>query len=219
MIAIYTSMQFVICLEINNCKGPQRLHQPALMKHKEEEGHSQAAASLPAKPTVERTGQGEVVCFKLKDAPGRNWCNETSQGKRKRPPKKCRRKVARKAEARGEPRNMPNIFERKPKKFIADFSTLREEVCAVLAEQSDPGVYTFVDKGVKGANRRLSASCKPAACEGCTVVLWAFLSLSGEKVQLTLRKRGKHGKLSQLSGGRLWTVSEEHCIKQASSTA
>lgn len=159
------------------------------------------------------------MCFKQKDAPGRNWCNETSQGKSKRPQKNAEEKSLERQKQEANHATYQTIFEGKPKKFIADFSTLREEVCAVLAEQSDPGVYTFVDKGVKGAYRRLSASCKPAACEGCTVVLWAFLSLSGEKVQLTLRKRGEHGKFSQLSGGRLWTVSEEHCIKQASSTA
>ena len=86
--------------------------------------------------------------------------------KRKRPPKKCRRKVARKAEARGA---YQTIFEGQPKKFIADCSTLREEVCAVLAEQSDPGVYTFVDKGVKGAKplvRDVPLSCGPSYRKG-----------------------------------------------------
>lgn len=194
------------------------------MKHKEEEGHSQAAASLPAKPTVERTGQGEVVlqesCASSKKTPqGGTGAMKPAKEKESAPQKNAEEKSLERQKQEANHATYQTIFEGKPKKFIADFSTLREEVCAVLAEQSDPGVYTFVDKGVKGANRRLSASCKPAACEGCTVVLWAFLSLSGERVQLTLRERGEHGKLSQLSGGRLWTVSEEHCIKQASSTA
>lgn len=90
-------MQFVICLEINNCKGPQRLHQPALMKHKEEEGHSQAAASLPAKPTVERTGQGEVVlqesCASSSKTPqGGTGAMKPAKEKESAPPKNAEEK-------------------------------------------------------------------------------------------------------------------------------
>lgn len=85
------------------------------MKHKEEEGRSQAAASLPATPTVERTGQGEVVlqesCASSKKTPqGGTGAMKPAKEKESAPQKKCRRKVARKAEARGKPRNIPNNF-------------------------------------------------------------------------------------------------------------
>ena len=114
----------------------------------------------------------------------------------------------------GQQQDYKIIFEGQPSRYLENFSALRDEVTAILGSQRDMGIYTFTDKGCKGTTRRLSACCKPAACEGCEVSVWAFLTVKGPEVELIVRSRGKHGKLASPAGGRLWTVAEECVLNQ-----
>lgn len=106
------------------------------------------------------------------------------------------------------------IFCGKPDRYICTYSELRDCVCGILASKKDQGVYTFHDKGCRGQYRKLMATCKDAACEGCTVTLWAFYTKDRESPEIRLRMRGRHGQLTEPAGGRLWTVTEEYIIKR-----
>ena len=97
--------------------------------------------------------------------------------------------------------------------YISNFQDLREKVCDVLAKRQDPGAYTFHDKGCRGQTRKLMAECKQAACHTCTIRVWAFYSFAQDPPQLKVRMAGQHGRLEAPRGGRLWTVTEEHIIK------
>ena len=57
------------------------------------------------------------------------------------------------------------------------------------------------------------AECKQAACHTCTIRVWAFYSFAQDPPQLKVRMAGQHGRLEAPRGGRLWTVTEEHIIK------
>ena len=106
------------------------------------------------------------------------------------------------------------IFCGNPESYICTYADLRACVCGILASKKDPGVYTFHDKGCRGQYHKLMATCKDAACEGCTVILWAFYTCARESPEIKLRMRGQHGQLAKPPGGRLWTVTEEYIIKR-----
>ena len=105
------------------------------------------------------------------------------------------------------------VYEGRPNTSIDSYSHLREEVERILGERKDPGVYTFVDRGVKKLTRSLRATCKQDACVSCTRQISAAFRFCQGAATLHVRVCGEHGQLQKPKGGHLWNAAEDFAIK------
>ena len=101
------------------------------------------------------------------------------------------------AVAQGRPEGQSAITKLSVPRYAMHSSRCKILVCIPL--------WTKVEDDVAG--------CKPDACVGCSVSLWAYCAIQATgQATLTVRKRGDNGRLANPARGRLWTVTGEAII-------